>query len=297
MDKDSSSYFICLLRSANVVAFLFQFWRKVKRMASNFQRDLKTDVQSCSFRSLSYANVGNSQMLGLGAGLVSRRDAYKFLQQRDWDSESIIKILDAISVDEEQNVRKEDLIRSAVAIMCKDGSRRTLSDAIAISSCSCECTLQFQGTLIPTASAPKMDMWHQQVCCHLGLKGFVRLCYTGIILDVGLVLQGNEDDLVAYIDGLLAPNITGNGESLIIPFRRLGPEETRLSELMIVTHADKEEMLDQHASDMAAIDQFTSACKLNDEVHSYNSNIHMEPQAHELGAGTHDSEKPKNSYK
>eukprot|EP00960_Hanusia_phi_P072194 767726-Hanusia_phi.AAC.1 len=228
-----------------------------------------------------------SQMLGFGAGLVSRRDAYKFLQQRDWDSESIIKILDSISIDDEQNVKKEDLIRSSVAIMCKDGSRRSLADAIAISSCSSECILQFQGTLIPTSSAPKMEMWHQQVCCHLGLKGFVRLCYTGIILDVGLVLQGHEDDVVAYIDGLLAPNITGNGDSLMIPFRRLSPGETRLSELTIVTHADKEEMIDGHASDLAAIDHVASTYSLKVDPHVHHGNTLMEPTAHELSAEVH----------
>ena len=51
--------------------------------------------------------------------------------------------------------------------------------------------------------------WHEQACLHLGLKGVVRLCAVGMIVETSILLQGNEPELVAYADALLAGMLQG----------------------------------------------------------------------------------------
>ena len=51
--------------------------------------------------------------------------------------------------------------------------------------------------------------WHEQACLHLGLKGVVRLCKVGMIVETSILLQGNEPELVAYADALLAGMLQG----------------------------------------------------------------------------------------
>jgi len=45
---------------------------------------------------------------------------------------------------------------------------------------------------------------------------------VGLVLEVGLSLQGHEHDLLAYIDGLIHANVSGTDGVVSVP----GPFET-----------------------------------------------------------------------
>ena len=38
----------------------------------------------------------------------------------------------------------------------------------------------------------------------MGLKGMVRLCHVGMIVETSILLQGSEADVIAYCDALFA---------------------------------------------------------------------------------------------
>ena len=150
-----------------------------------------------------------SQTAGMGAGRVARSDAYAFLQQRGWGSVEIVELLDHLDADSAGNVDKETLVRAHDAMIGRDGNRRGVGAALAIIQNDHVFVLQMKVHLVPPKNAHSPQSWHEQACLHLGLRGTVRLCFEGVALYVGLSLQGRQDDLLAYLDGLMHANVSG----------------------------------------------------------------------------------------
>jgi hypothetical protein len=111
---------------------------------------------------------------------------------------------------------------------------------------------QVRNALVPPKDAHSPESWHEQACLHLGLKGTVRLCFVGLVLEVGLSLQGQEYDLLAYVDGLIHANVSGT-DGIVMPMRHVGVNEQHINTLAVTTHHSKKELMQLHVSDIKTL--------------------------------------------
>ena len=112
-----------------------------------------------------------------------------------------------------------------------------------------------RNALVPPKDAHTPESWHEQACLHLGLKGTVRLCFVGLVLEVGLSLQGHEHDLLAYVDGLIHANVSGT-DGIVMPMRHVAANEQRINTLAVTTHHTKKELMQLHLSDIKTFSPF-----------------------------------------
>lgn len=190
-------------------------------------------------------------MAGIGAGAVTRSDAYSFLQQRGWKSEEITELLDRLDIQGTGDIDREHLVRSYDAVMCEESGNRNIANAIELTFQQRRFAFQYSGSVVQPKDAPSPDRWHEQACCHLGLKGFVRLCRVGLLLEVGISLQGQRDDIRAYVDAFMVSSVSGNTDSMVLPIRRLGKDEVRMAELKVSMHHSSKELHTLHRADLA----------------------------------------------
>ena len=80
-----------------------------------------------------------------------------------------------------------------------------------------------------------------------------KQCFVGLVLEVGISLQGHENDLLAYIDGLTSANVSGT-DGVVMPMRHVVKSEERVSSLTVTTHYTKKELMQTHVNDIKALD-------------------------------------------
>ena len=192
-----------------------------------------------------------TQMDGVG-GRVLRSEAYSFLEARGWQVAKIMEVLRELDLEETGTVDQEELVLwfDATVNVAGGGILRDVESTRAIVQSHQMCMIQFQGSIVQPANAPCPSIWHDQACRHLGIKGTVRLCSSGMIVETSLLLQGSEVDLIAYTDALFAANVSSNTHGIAIPMRRIEPEDALLKDLKIVTHATRNELMAHHKVDV-----------------------------------------------
>jgi hypothetical protein len=147
-------------------------------------------------------------------------------------------------------IDQNDLVLWHDAMDAGDGSLRDFQSAAAIVMSDKRCLIQFQGSIVQNKNAPSPKIWHEQACRHFGLKGVVRLCVVGMIVETSILLQGSESELCAYCDALFASNVSSNVQGMAIPMRVLNPHEVTLTALNVRTHRSRDELIQYHASDV-----------------------------------------------
>lgn len=212
-----------------------------------------------------------SQMAGSGAGILARRDAYAFLQQQSWGPDEIQELLDSLALPGGAGeVNREEFVRAFDAVMCEITSPRkgtkapidgkgkfsggkTIHDAIAISLEQPLYLMQFCGTVVQPKGTASVEHWHEQAVCHLGLKGSLRVSPSGLLVDVGMSLQGAYADLRAFADAFLSSTSANQSEGVAIPMRLMAQQEPRLLEIKVTKHGGKADLLRAHRADVEAL--------------------------------------------
>lgn len=80
----------------------------------------------------------------------------------------------------------------------------------------------------------------------------MRLCFVGLVLEVGLSLQGQEYDLLAFVDGLIHANVSGT-DGIVMPMRHVAINEQHINTLAVTTHHSKKELMQLHVSDIKTL--------------------------------------------
>jgi len=212
-----------------------------------------------------------SQMAGNGSGIVARREAYAFLQSQEWGADEIQELLDSLALPGGAGeVNRDEFVRAFDAVMCEvptprrgtpkplDGKgkfsgAKTIHEAIAAALEQPLYLMQFCGTVVQPKGTAAVEHWHEQAVCHLGLKGSLRVSPSGLLVDVGMSLQGAYADLRAFADAFLSSTSANQSEGAPIPMRLMAPSEPRVLEAKVTRHATKGELVRAHRADVEAL--------------------------------------------
>jgi hypothetical protein len=89
-----------------------------------------------------------SQMDGVGAGRVTRHEAFGFLESRGWDASNIMAVLSRLDLQDTGAVDQDELVLWHDATVASDGVLRDIESAAAIITTHTKCLMQFEGSIV-----------------------------------------------------------------------------------------------------------------------------------------------------
>ena len=177
---------------------------------------------------------------------MNRDDAFKFLLHHEWNTMDIAAVLDHLDVNRNGKIDREQLTRTYEAVLSVHPEQWG-PDATTPINLHCDrYALQFRASIVLSRDVPFPSCWHEQACRHLSIKGYVRICPKGLLLDLGICIEGRYSDIQIYVDSFLASSNSGaaNGEALLM--RQRTADESCMRDLRVIQHSSSSELYESH---------------------------------------------------
>jgi hypothetical protein len=159
-----------------------------------------------------------------GATVRTKQEASRMLSSKGYDSFYVEHILSQFDSDDLGNIHEEDFLKLC-ALARSAADTAAIATAVGMVDPRRRVALQLRGSIVQPWGAAPPQQWHEHACSHLGLRGCVRHFQSGLLLGLAAFLQGQEADIRAYVDALLAEEVCSSGEGLKVSVLTPAPSQ------------------------------------------------------------------------